>query len=445
LSIRGKPHSLTWQIKEIVMKRSLVGVCLLLAAAASVYAQTAEAAPTAEIVQKLLARIEQLEKRVTELESRPQAQAAPVTERAQQPETPPAETRPPLPPLTIHEHQRMAEASQTPPPSPTLKLAGFSDFNFVATDQPGTKSGFTEGQFVLHAISALSPRVNVFSELSFTARTDAGTGMPPATGFNAEVERLLIRFDQSDYFKVSFGRYHTPINWWNTAYHHGQWLQTTASRPEMTQFGGRFIPVHFIGGLVEGALPSGGLHLNYNVGIGNGRGSVISRGGDAGDVNNNRAWLVNLFAKPSSLYGLDVGGAAYRDKITLGARNFDEWITSGHIVWQKETPEFIAEIANVNHVEAGRPGSFNSLAYYVQLGYRLPVWRQLWKPYYRFEYIHIPRGDAVFAGVSSLAGSVAGVRYDITSFAAIKAEYRNQRRPGFPRVNGAFLQTSFTF
>ena len=87
-----------------------------------------------------------------------------------------------------------------------------------------------------------------------------------------EVERLVVRYDANDRFKVSFGRYHTPINYWNTAFHHGQWLQTTISRPEMTQFGGSFIPVHFIGTLVEGEVPAGGLNLNYNGGIGNGRG-----------------------------------------------------------------------------------------------------------------------------------------------------------------------------
>jgi hypothetical protein len=37
------------------------------------------------------------------------------------------------------------------------------------------------------------------------------------------------------------------------------------------------------------------------------------------------------------------------------------------------------------------------------------------------------------------------MRYDISSFAAIKLEYRNIGRPGQPRVNGAFAQTSFTF
>jgi hypothetical protein len=92
---------------------------------------------------------------------------------------------------------------------------------------------------------------------------------------------MILRFDRSDTLKLSVGRYHTPINFWNTAFHHGQWLQTTVTRPEMIQFGGKLLPVHFVGGLMEGAVPAGGLDLHYQVGVGNGRSSVISRGGDA--------------------------------------------------------------------------------------------------------------------------------------------------------------------
>src|SRR2546423_1644773 len=75
---------------------------------------------------------------------------------------------------------------------PFLKLTGFADVNFAAQDASEGPRGFTEGQFVLHLASALSPRVNFFGELSFTPRADAGTGNPAATGFNAEVERAII-------------------------------------------------------------------------------------------------------------------------------------------------------------------------------------------------------------------------------------------------------------
>jgi hypothetical protein len=38
-----------------------------------------------------------------------------------------------------------------------------------------------------------------------------------------------------------------------------------------------------------------------------------------------------------------------------------------------------------------------------------------------------------------------GLRYDISSFAAFKWEYRHYDRRDLPSINGAFIQTSFTF
>ena len=339
-----------------------------------------------------------------------------------------------------------------PPPGvteyPSLHLSGFADIDFADQNKAEGPRGFSEGQFVLHVASALSPRANFFGELSFTPRIDAGMGSPgpPATGFNAEVERMIIRFDQSDRFKVSFGRYHTPVNWWNTAFHHGQWLQTTISRPEMIQFGGKFLPVHFVGGLVEGSVPAGGWNVNYQAGVGNGRGNVISRAGDAGDNNARPAWVLNLFAKPDALFGLQLGGSLYLDRVAGGGLEFDERIAAAHVVWQREDPEVIAEIAHVRHGRVGEAQSTASLAYYVQTAYQLPWFGRTWKPYYRFEHLDIDAADLVFAGVPNLDGSTIGVRYDISMYAAIKTEVRVRRRAADrPRENGAFLQIAFTF
>src|SRR5438270_6023215 len=303
---------------------------------------------------------------------------------------------------------------------PFLKLTGFGDVNFAAQDASEGPRGFTEGQLVLHFASALSPRVNFFGELSFTPRADAGTGSPAATGFNAEVERAIIRFDHSDRLKVSFGRYHTPINWWNTAFHHGQWLQTTISRPEMVQFGGRFIPVHFVGALVEGGVPAGGWNLNYQGGVGNGRGNVISRGGDAGDNNARPAWLMNLFVKPDAAFGLQIGGSAYFDRISSPGRpEYAERIVAAHAVWLREDPELIAEIADVRHEAVAGTLSASNLAYYVQAAYRLPSLNRVLKPYYRFEHIEVATADPVFAGIPNRDGSTVGIRYGCAAYAAL--------------------------
>jgi hypothetical protein len=447
-------------------------------------------------VQDLLERIEKLEAKVDELQQQLQAKqnATPASVIAKSPSENPPHTRdraeavrlappasiearghPPEPlsqsaptapgapadppsskeqdaqavnPADTHEHEHVPETSVGGAPEavhyPSLAIRGFSNINFGAQDARGGTSGFTMGQFVLHLSGALSEKVSYFGELSLTATPGV---------YNADVERSLIRYDYNDHLKISFGRYHTPINYWNTAFHHGLWLQTTIDRPQMIQFGGNLIPVHFVGALLEGTVPgTGSLNLNYNVGLGNGRGAIISRPGDAGDVNSNRAWLVTLFARPDWAYGWQVGGSVYRDLISLPLpdRSVREWIESAHLVYTKGRPEFLAEFANIHHDRVGLPGVFDSQAWYVQAGYRLPWFEQNWKPYYRFEYIHVPASDPVFsltaARAPSFNSSVLGVRYDISRFAAIKAEYRNSlQAPGEPRVDGAVLQTAFTF
>lgn len=326
------------------------------------------------------------------------------------------------------------------PSYPWLKIGGFTDINFYATDEkgPSSTSGFKEGQFVLHFTSALAPRVSFFGEVTLNANNDQ---------FKAELERTIIKFDQSDAFKISFGRYHTPINWWNVAFHHGQWLQTTVSRPEMTQFGGQFIPVHFVGGLVEGSFPAGGVNLNYKAGIGNGRSTIVSRGGDAGDVNNDRAWLVNLFVHPDAAYALQTGVAYYQDKITLDEDkgDFDEDIASAFVAWTKETPEVIAEYAHSKHEDLQTGEVYSGYAYYVQLAYRLPVWKQKLKPYARYERINVEEGDPIFDKQKDREGGLAGIRYDFSDYVAIKLEYRHQRTAKEDYVNAGYAQVSFAF
>jgi len=407
-------------------------------------------------IRDMRARIEKLEKLVAELQKENESKnSVAAAQTASQPVQAPAEPRSPSAEPNVQvmtadhsaDHQ-LGIADIAERRFPSLHFRGFGDVDFSATDDKTTKSGFNMGQFILHLSSPLSEKVAVFGETSFTATP---------TGYNVDVERLLIRYDYNDFFKLSFGRYHTPINYWNTAFHHGLWLQTTIARPEMIRFGGRFQPVHFLGMLAEGNVPSGGLGLGYNAGLGNGRSGNIARAGDPGDVNNNRAWVVNVFSRPARFNGLQVGGAVYGDLISpspalTGNPQFRELITSAHIVWTKETPEFLAEFAHVRHRNILTQDVFNSQAAYVQVAYRLPGEARKWKPYYRFEWSNISRSDPLFTvadltvAVRDLMGSTVGIRYDITNLAAFKGEYRHTvRTVTDPTVNGLFFQTSFTF
>ena len=168
-------------------------------------------------------------------------------------------------------------AGQTPD-DPLVRVMGFGDFNYVATEAD-RQEGFHMGQMVGHVIADIDEGLNFFGEVSVTGKDN---------GYSIEVERVLVRYDFDDVFRISAGRFHTPVGYWNTAFHHGSWLQTSTARPEMIKFGSRFIPTHFVGLIAEGGLPSHPSGLGYSLGVGNGRAENIARAGDAGTSTTNR-------------------------------------------------------------------------------------------------------------------------------------------------------------
>lgn len=327
-----------------------------------------------------------------------------------------------------------AEATSVPPTT----ILGFADVNYVETERR-VEEGFVLGQLAGHVSSGLSERLTFFGEVSATARPDQ---------YRIEVERLILRYDFNDQLKVSGGRYHTPISYWNTAFHHGLWLQTTVSRPEMIKFGSRVLPVHFVGLLVEGGFPLTSLGLGYAGGVGNGRGDEISRGGDAGDLNQNRALLATVHSRPASVFGLQVGGALYLDKASAEeGPDVDEQIFAAHVAFTRERPEILSEYARVRHEPDGGGEVTDTDAWYVQAAYRLPAPADAFKPYARLERIAVDGGDPLFEPFDlDYRGFLTGVRYDFASLAALKLEYRDERFGGDPEhEKSLWAQLSFTF
>src|SRR5689334_20677578 len=128
-------------------------VCSLALIPAVARAQTTGADAQTELIRQMARKIEELERRVAELEA---VRAAPAPGVPIQPPAPPPVAGVQAPP-GMHEHERIEPIEAGA--SPSMKISGFSDINFSASDLPGTHSGFNEGQFILHISSALSPRV----------------------------------------------------------------------------------------------------------------------------------------------------------------------------------------------------------------------------------------------------------------------------------------------
>lgn len=346
-------------------------------------------------------------------------------------------------PLTAASAQRTsADTTTAPAPAsaavfnPTVHAMVFGDASYLATERT-IPSGFIMGQAVGHLIASLTDRLTYFGEVTLSSQP---------TGYAVELERSILRYDFTDAFKLSGGRYHTPIGFWNTAFHHGTWLQTTVARPEMVKYGSQFVPTHFVGAMAEGNVPVGNLGLGYMVGVGNGRASIISRAGDAGDPTSNRAVTASLSLRPSMLYGLQLGGSYYRDRVAPAGSlvSSDEDISSGYVAWQHESPELIAEYIDVRHAMTGGDAADNH-GFYVQGAYRLPGAAHDFKPYARTERIVTSPNDPVFQPLAlGYVGNLGGVRYDFAPFAALKAEFRSEHFQGRPWTKSFQLNASFT-
>ena len=319
---------------------------------------------------------------------------------------------------------------------PLVRVMGFGDFNYLVTELD-RQEGFRMGQMVGHVIADIDERFTFFGEVSVTGRD---------SGYSIEVERALVRYDFTDILKVSAGRFHTPVGYWNTAFHHGSWLQTSVARPEMIKFGSRFIPTHFVGLIIEGGMPASPLGLGYRLGIGNGRAANSARAGDAGDVNDQLAWVARIRSRPVSIAGLELGGSFYSDRLLApDGSDADERIYSLHAALDRGGPEIVAEYAHVTHDPVTGSGDFpGSNGYYVQFGYRLRGSAISLKPYVRIEQVVVPFDAYVFGPLGlNYDGVVAGVRYDPGVFLALRLEYRYEQFEGLPETSSLYAQASF--
>jgi len=315
-------------------------------------------------------------------------------------------------------------------------IMGFGDVSYISRDG-NNNDGFVIGQGVAHLSAYLGQSLGVFSEVSATGRD---------SGYSMEIERLIVKYDFSDRFKVSAGRYHTPIGYWNSAFHHGAWLQTTTSRPEMVKFGSKILPIHFVGVLAEGTLPGNKIGMSYKAGFGNGRHANIGRAGDAGDINGDKAWMAQVQISPERYYGLVAGLGYYQDEVTPGDRPpIKEGTFSAFAAWTRESPEIIVEYLQSDHESiANSADSGDVRAWYAQVGYRLNGDRNLWKPYLRLEDTDVDSTDPLLfdQGLDHDA-RILGVRWDFNPYAALKFEYRNEEFNNAGRENNFRVQLSF--
>jgi hypothetical protein len=409
----------------------------------------------------LLQRIDNLEARVRQLEAS-QGHAAPSLTSPVTPESSPEKpVAAPLDP-NAHEHEQKdepertdrAESERMDLSKTLLRIRGFGDVtfhgdNYDSAGQPWGKTAFTLGQLNLFVTSDISDKFKFLSEIVFEAGPGNiyGQTRGTANAFGVDVERYLLSYSQSEYFNLSVGRYHTAIGYYNTAYHHSTWLQTTTGRPIPFAFEdqGGILPIHNVGVEAYGRIPSGSLGLHYVAEVGNGRESRLPL--DEEPVQNtisdkdHKAVNFALFARPSPMPGLQLGFSAYRDvQVPVGQPPIGETILSAHAIYSTPTFEWLNEALVVRHTPDGGH-TFQTPAWYSQISQGFGSYR----PYFRYQYVNASPNEPVFPDIGLRAGPSAGLRYDASESVALKLQYdflsvRNQHSE-----QGLQAQVGFTF
>jgi hypothetical protein len=449
-----------------------VGLLALLSVPA-ICAQQASDAPAAdkETLALLLKRIDQLEARVSQLEAEKKqagtaiaaspataesatalksAAAALSKESSSAPSTTAGQAPSPTPPEPELAQSDSGMSDRMDLSKTLLRIRGFGDISLHGDSMKGDTTSFSLGQLDLFVTSDVSEKFKFLSEIVFEAGPNNFYGQVSGSenSFGVDIERYLLQYSHNDYFNISAGRVHTAIGYYNTAYHHSTWLQTTTGRPFLFDFEdhGGILPIHTVGASASGLVPSGRLGLHYVAEIGNGRASRTTLTEEPVqneiDDENHKAYNLALFVRPEAVPGLQAGFSIYRDILSpAGLPRIEETILAGHAVLIRPRYEWLNEAVLDRHTPFGSSKSFNTSGFYTQISRQFGMYR----PYFRYEYINAANNEPVFPDVALRHGPSLGLRFDASESVALKLQYDHTFLRDQPGIDGLTLQLGFTF
>lgn len=376
-------------------------------------------------IEMLNARVEQLERQVKALQPPAPAVAASAADastaaRLQQVEKAVSQ-------LASADLRPATENTGTP-------LHGFLDTTAVAARRapPGARSGYAIGSLDFYLTPEIGERVKTLVELNF--------GVVEGGETEVDLERAQIGYTFSDALTLWLGRFHTPMGYWNMAYHHGAEIQTSVLRPRLLDFedDGGLLPVHTTGLWATGAARLGTDRVVYHLYTGNG--TRIHNGqldpNPAGDDNGNKvlgAAFSWRFGGP--LDGWTAGANALTqtvnattDDASLAAR-LRLRVFGAYAVYENNGWEAMAEgYAFRNRDLSGAGSGHDSWGAYAQVGRTIA---DRWVPYVRLERASLDLADPYFATLANgrfEGRQVLGLRYNAEARAALKLELSRTRQ-----------------
>jgi hypothetical protein len=447
----------------------LPGICCWMGLSAAAQQST----PSQSELQQLRSDLNRIEQRIEALEAaeaaaaKPAAPAAAVAAPAAVTPVPATEAaRPEQSTATGPEAVKEAEAKGIDtmdagmggdtiniPHLPQMKFRGFADVQFtlanqnlgVVTNSPGSEtpatqggnSTFTLGIMDLFITSQITEHWSYLTEMGFQADSDTN-------GIGVDLERTQVTFRPNDKFSMNIGRSHAMLGYYNTAFHHGTWFQTSIVRPRFFEFedAGGPLPVHNVGVEAMGTVPSGKLGLHWFGEVGNGKQTfALQAGPNPANVladHTGKSTNVGFFIRPEGLTGLQAGFDWYQASLVpvqsllpgYGLPGFPfpnvpnyyhQNIYVAHVVYITPTFEFMAEDGEIGDTPRGSNQALYTSGGYAQVSKAFGEIR----PYFRYEWMNPNFRDPNDAWAGRWVGPLVGTRWDVNTFVALKAEFQH--------------------
>lgn len=318
------------------------------------------------------------------------------------------------------------------PDGNAFELNGFTDVSFTKSDSGGTEH--RNGDFAFGTLDLYLAQTLEDAEVLVELIVEDGDIL--------DLERVSIGYTFSDEFRIRAGRFHTPLGFWNTSYHHGVQLQPTINRPEFLKFedDGGTIPAHMIGAYLSGRVRSSAGPIEYGVLVGNGpritnyegRGNALVAN-NTEDNNIGKAVAFHTAMSPDAIEGLKVGISGHISRIqtdsdtiidaTKPTVDVDQTILVTAIKYSIGNIDLSGEYFSTKNNNNLRAGSDTNDAYYGLVTYNI---NDKFIPYLMYDKMSADQDDDFFESLGTLDVTrlTAGLRYSINYRSSIKGELR---------------------
>jgi len=252
-----------------------------------------------------------------------------------------------------------------------------------------------------------------------------------------DLERLYLEYRTARWALIA-GRTHSELGYWNTAFHHGTWLQLTMNRPHVLDFeeGGGILETHSVGLTAMYGPKRGDSGVDLMLAVGNGHGRTIDVVQTGSDNNWAKSVLLRLglvgIGHPALRFGINVGvdeiaaeSAAVRP--LLPDKSILELVTGFYLALRSEGLVVYSETYNILHHGGGQTWQLTDG--FLLAGYRFGAVTPFGEiearrgdgfsdPYYRPD----PAVGSHSIPPANFVEGTLGVRYELNAWSALKVE-----------------------